>query len=100
MKVWVTGSAGMLGKEIALQLSSKEIDFIGTDRTVDITQRKSVELFAATNNITHIINCAAYTKVDLAEGESKKAFQVNATGPGELKRLEFANGPLLHRLCL
>jgi dTDP-4-dehydrorhamnose reductase len=91
MRIWVAGAAGMLGKEVAQQLSIKNIDFIGTDRTqVDITQKKAIESFVSEQKITHIINCAAYTKVDQAESDRKNAYLVNATGAKNLSELPVA----------
>ena len=38
--IWLIGCKGMLGTEIARQLSENEIDFVGTDIDVDITKHK------------------------------------------------------------
>ena len=68
--VWLIGNKGMLGSEIARQLTENNIRFIGTDRDVDITSYSAIENFikqqTSDNKITYIINCAAYTAVDNA----------------------------------
>ena len=61
--VFVTGSKGQLG----LELASLESDFLNfniffTDKSlVDITNYEVVETFVLTNKIAVIINFAAYT---------------------------------------
>ncbi len=73
MKILVTGSNGQLGKEL-----QNLIDGIFTSRNeLDITIKSDVENFIYQHNITHIINCAAYTQVDNAENEPDKAFLIN-----------------------
>ena len=44
--IWLIGSKGMLGTEIARQLSENKMDFVGTDIDVDITsiERKTHQL--------------------------------------------------------
>ncbi len=86
MRVWVPGASGMLGKEVAGQLSLQNIDYLGTDKaTADITGE--VEIFLLREKITHIINCAAYTKVDQAETDRDAAYRINAAGVQNLGRL-------------
>ena len=83
MKVWVTGAAGMLGKEIVSQLKTPHI---GTDKKQgNITENH--ERFIVEHGITHIINCAAYTAVDPAESDRENAFLINAAGVHNLGRL-------------
>lgn len=77
MKVWLTGCNGMLGHAFARRLTNANIDFIGTDLDVDLTSSAAIEDFGRSHQFTHIINTAAYTKVDDAEAETDKAFAVN-----------------------
>lgn len=72
----------MLGSHFQGLLSEKGIP-VETAK-IDITNLDAVSDFVRTKKITHIINCAAYTQVDLAETELKKAYQVNAMGPHHL----------------
>ena len=80
--IWLIGSKGMLAAEIADQLNLHNIQWIGSDKEADITDRTSVEAFAQRNFVTAslqwIINCAAYTAVDKAEDESAIAQKLNA----------------------
>ena len=77
--ILVTGCNGQLGSELRLLLTDKEAVFV--DRMIcDITKLDQLEKIVLSYRITSIINCAAYTAVDLAETESEKAFLVNETG--------------------
>ena len=80
MNILVTGANGQLGRELKPFL---EKDFPGmtlfTDvDTLDLTDAKAVEAFVSRNDITHIINCAAYTSVDRAEEEKMQCARINA----------------------
>jgi dTDP-4-dehydrorhamnose reductase len=84
-KIWICGAAGMLGAHFARTLAAKQIPFVANDyQQVDITQLDAVSNFVRAQNISHIINCAAYTQVDKAEIEQKQAYLVNAVGPYHL----------------
>lgn len=83
--IWLIGSKGMLGSEIARQLEEADLAFVGTDRNVDITNRQELEAFADGNpGITWVVNCAAYTAVEKAETEQELAERLNATGAGNI----------------
>ncbi|MBT3275392.1 MAG: dTDP-4-dehydrorhamnose reductase [Spirochaetales bacterium] len=84
--VWLVGSGGMLGTEVASALENKELPFCATDLDVDITDRKAVADFTAEKAITWIVNCAAYTAVDDAEDNEDLAHRINAVGPGILAK--------------
>ena len=56
----------------------KETTFFFTDReSLDITNPHAVQEFIEKNNITIIINCAAYTAVDKAESDIQTADKIN-----------------------
>lgn len=80
--VWLIGSKGMLASEIAAQLNQHNIQWIGSDREVDITDKVAVEAFVQQNfssaSLQWIINCAAYTAVDKAEDDHAVAQKLNA----------------------
>lgn len=82
-KILVTGSKGQLGLSIA-DISYKfhdEYHFIFTDiEDLDITSFDHVSDFCKKNEITIIINAAAYTAVDLAEDFPDKCFAINRDG--------------------
>ena len=80
--VWLIGSKGMLASEIAAQLNEHNIQWIGSDKEVDITDQAAVDVFIQQNfpsgALQWIINCAAYTAVDKAEDDSETAQKLNA----------------------
>lgn len=84
-KIWVCGALGMLGSHFPPLLKERNIPFVATtSRQIDLTNLDSVSDYVRIQKITHIINCAAYTQVDKAESEQKRAYQVNAMGPHHL----------------
>jgi dTDP-4-dehydrorhamnose reductase len=83
-KVWLVGARGMLGHEIADCLASRNVRHETSDLDCDITDIAAVRSFAATASPDVILNCAAYTAVDRAEGDEEKAYAINATGPKNL----------------
>ena len=77
-KILVTGSNGQLGSEIRNHFKNFEAKFYYTDQNeLDILDFKLVESFIIKNKINIILNCAAYTAVDLAETNKDLAFKVN-----------------------
>ncbi|MBR3782006.1 MAG: sugar nucleotide-binding protein, partial [Alphaproteobacteria bacterium] len=77
----ITGCNGQLGRCLADLLT----DAICTDvKTLDITNADEVNKFVKDNNIDLIINCAAYTAVDMAQSDSLNAKQINVDGPKNL----------------
>lgn len=79
--IWLIGNKGMLGTELEKQLVENNLELIGTDRDVDITNEETLQDFAKGKNISWIINCAAYTAVDKAEDEKDLARLLNTVGP-------------------
>lgn len=86
----ITGCNGQLGRELAARLP----DAICADAdTLDITNAAAVKQFVEKNNVDLIINCAAYTAVDLAEDNFDVAYNVNVVGP---KNLAVACDKVIH----
>lgn len=79
--IWLIGCKGMLGTEVARQLTENKIEFIGTDIDVDITDLDSLNTFVRGKSIDWIINCSAYTAVDKAESDFDLARKLNEEGP-------------------
>lgn len=79
MKILVTGANGQLGTEMRNILEQKRPGItIYTDvAELDITDSKAVTDFVKDNDITHIVNCAAYTAVDKAEEEKALSAAIN-----------------------
>ena len=76
--ILVTGVNGQLGSEIKeLSLNYPYTLFLTRKNDLDVTNEKAIEEFIIKNNITAIINCAAYTAVDKAESEIELADKIN-----------------------
>ncbi|MGL5695176.1 MAG: dTDP-4-dehydrorhamnose reductase [Peptostreptococcaceae bacterium] len=81
MKILVTGSNGQLGREIIKQLdNTKHIIFCEDRNTLDITNFAEIDNYIVQKKPDVIINCAAYTKVDLCEEQIQLAYKVNSIG--------------------
>lgn len=80
MNILVTGANGQLGNEMrVLSASHPAFTYFFTDvQELDITDINAVEQFVAQNNISAIVNCAAYTNVDKAEDDEPTAYLINA----------------------
>jgi len=99
MNVLVTGANGQLGtclKDASTDHSDLNISFKNVHE-LDITDRNAIEKTIVDNSIDAVINCAAFTAVDLAETEKEKAYQVNETAVRYLAELSKAhNYKLIH----
>lgn len=101
MKVFVTGVAGQLGHDVMNDLAARGYEGIGTDIapqysgaddgtavttlpyvSLDITDRDAVEKTITGLKPDVVVHCAAWTAVDLAEDDDKKAkvHAINADG--------------------
>lgn len=80
-RILVTGASGQLASAIkATYTQFSSDDFIFADRNIlDITSEEAVNAFIENNNITVVINCAAYTAVDKAEIDRDAAYLINCT---------------------
>jgi dTDP-4-dehydrorhamnose reductase len=77
--ILVTGGNGQLGSELReIAHNYQDYNFLFTDvKDLDITNHTTVATFIERNNITVIINCAAYTAVDKAESEPELSDAIN-----------------------
>ncbi|MDE6321760.1 MAG: dTDP-4-dehydrorhamnose reductase [Muribaculaceae bacterium] len=94
MKILVTGANGQLGREMRNVLESEYPgNTLYTDiDTLDLTDLKAIERFVISNDITHIVNCAAYTAVDRAEEEKLECSAVNVDAVKNIARVADSNG--------
>ena len=78
MKILITGANGQLGREIRQIAENSPHSFIFTDIVdlsgidtvhLDVTDIESVRAIVQKEDISVIVNCAAYTNVDKAEGD-------------------------------
>jgi len=99
MNILITGSNGQLGSEIRdLSVFYKEENFIFKDLPdLDICNFDELHSFIIKNNVTAVINCAAYTSVDKAEEDDQIAKKVNEEGVSNIVRsLKKVDGKLIH----
>jgi dTDP-4-dehydrorhamnose 3,5-epimerase/reductase len=88
-KVCVVGSGGQLGKAMQNVLNESEADFFNSE-SLDISNLENLQKINW-NNYFAIINCAAYTKVDLAETEVENSYKVNVLGVENLVKISKEN---------
>ncbi|MHC1707637.1 MAG: dTDP-4-dehydrorhamnose reductase [Bacteroidales bacterium] len=83
MRILITGARGQLGNEfqvLAHEFPQYEYQFIDIE-DVDLSNIEHATRFFKDKHPQIIINCAAYTAVDLAEAEPDKASALNAELP-------------------
>lgn len=97
MKILITGGKGQLGTEIAkcfergytelgtpdILKEKNEIKAIDIDE-LDISDISAVSALLEKEKYDAVINCAAYTNVNMCETERELAFKANALGPRNL----------------
>jgi dTDP-4-dehydrorhamnose reductase len=84
MKVLIAGAHGQLGRALAATAPAGA-DLVGHDRdTLDITDAAAVRRCIEAELPALVINAAAYTAVDKAEGDEEQAYAINATAVGNL----------------
>ena len=99
MNILVKGSNGQLGSEIKdLVTNYKDFNFFFMDLPeLNICNADALDTYILNKKINAVINCAAYTAVDLAEEDLVIAEQVNANGVLNLvNALEKVDGKLIH----
>ena len=80
MKILLLGGSGQLGFELSNRIRDLNFELTApVSKELDVTDRKQVQFIVKKFSPDVIINCAAYTAVDLAEDEPKKAFALNET---------------------
>lgn len=83
-KILITGCDGQLGLELQKKLINQYELILTNKIDLDISQFKETFNFIKENKPNIIINCAAFTSVDLCEQQEDKAFRINAVGPKNL----------------
>jgi len=98
MKWLIVGGEGQFGKATEATLRKHGIDSVSLDRSqLDITNEDEIEHVLRNIRPNIVLNAAAWTKVDDAEGAEVEAWQVNARGAGLLARTcSTTNSKLIH----
>jgi dTDP-4-dehydrorhamnose reductase len=98
-KILITGAKGQLGQAL-LKIFNKCTNYIliETDaEDLDISNLERVISYVKETSPHYIINCAAYTAVDLCETEVEQAYKINAIGPRNLAiAAEMCGSTLIH----
>lgn len=90
MNILVTGANGQLGNEMRIVSKDTDHQYVFTDvvapegvetTILDITDAEAVRRIVKDNGIGCIVNCAAYTNVDKAEGDEALCRKLNADAP-------------------
>jgi dTDP-4-dehydrorhamnose reductase len=94
VQIIVTGAEGQVGRLLVAQSPRHGYQVRAlTRRELDITDPAAARRHIGEGDL--VINCAAFTNVDAAEGEPGIAHAVNALGPGNLARACAAAGARL-----
>lgn len=84
MNVLILGAAGQVGRAVAAA-RPKVHQCIALDRSeLDITDAQAVMAAMQRHRVDWVVNCAAYTAVDLAESEPALAQAINADAVGHI----------------
>jgi len=95
MKALIVGAAGQLGHALAITAPAGVRVIVLERAMLDITDAGSVDAAVAAEKPDLILNAAAYTAVDKAEGDEDAAYAVNATAVGLLADAARAHGARL-----
>jgi dTDP-4-dehydrorhamnose reductase len=86
LRVLISGGTGQLGRELLRTRPAGHVVQAPGQADVDISSAASVERAVAGFAPALVINAAAYTAVDAAEGDREAAFRVNADGAANVAR--------------
>lgn len=87
MRVAVTGREGQLVQALAERALGTDVTLIAVGRPeLDLARPETIAPVLAVARPDLVVNAAAFTAVDRAEGEDAAAFAVNGTGAGEVAK--------------
>jgi dTDP-4-dehydrorhamnose reductase len=79
-RIVIAGAGGQAGGYLAAEATRRGRDVLAlTSAQWDITDPQAASQIVQAGDV--VINCAAYTNVDGAEGDAERAYAVNAAGP-------------------
>jgi dTDP-4-dehydrorhamnose reductase len=84
-RIVIAGAGGQAGSCLAAEATRRGRDVLAlTSSQWDISDPQAAGQIVQTGDV--VINCAAYTNVDGAEGDEERAYAVNAAGPEHIAR--------------
>ena len=93
MRIAVTGAAGMLGRDVLRAAAAVNHEVVPLSRReLDVTDADAVARRIAAAAPDAVVNCAAYTDVDGAQGDLNAAMAANAEGAGAVATAATAAG--------
>lgn len=99
MRTLVLGGTGIVGRARVREGRNRGWPVLGVSHGQgDISDRRRVEELCADFRPALIVNCAAFTQVDLCEAEPERALAVNGAAVGDLVRAAEASGARLIHL--
>lgn len=86
-RLLIVGAGGMLATDLEQEARRRELDVhLLAEARCDITDAAACDDAVGAAAPACVINCAAYTQVDMAERERERAFLVNAAGAENVAR--------------
>lgn len=100
MRILVTGRNGQLAKSIKSLIINTASDiefFFSSKKELNLNCDNSIDNFFNNNNFDFIVNCAAYTSVEMAESEEILANQINHLAVRKLAEIaQKQNAKIIH----
>jgi dTDP-4-dehydrorhamnose reductase len=98
MRLLLLGGSGQVGTEFQALPLPRGVEVVAPDQgALDLAHRDAIDSVIAEGSWSAVINAAAYTDVDRAEGEEAKALAVNGEAPAWLAAATSRLGiPLVH----
>jgi len=97
-KILITGSSGQIGRELTQTLTSQDFKLITANRSqLDVSDYFQVQNMILEHRPDWVINCAAFTNLDLAEMHVAESNKINSCGPSLLAQAcRITRSNLLH----
>ncbi|MDR1860328.1 MAG: dTDP-4-dehydrorhamnose reductase [Bacteroidales bacterium] len=88
-KILITGANGQLGNEVRRQAANfPDFEYVFTDiQELDLSNPEAVDAFIRQTRPKYVINCAAYTAVDVAESDDELARLLNTKVPAWIGKI-------------